>query len=506
MGTIHLAVSQGIGGFRKLSVLKELKRELCENEQFLSLFMREARLAARLSHPNVVHTVEADQDAGRYFLAMEFLDGRPFNEILRRAEEAPPVPLALRLQVICHALTGLHHAHELADYDGRALQVVHGDVSPGNIFVTYDGQVKVLDFGVATAANDADRKSPLVFKGKIGYAAPEQLRLRPADRRTDVFACGVVLWEAIALRSLVRRRPSRQVFEARLLGTEPRIAQLVDDIDPQLAQICDRAMSTEPDHRYASAEVFCRELQGFLLERGLSVDPAQIGSLMRAKFSEERASLHRLIEEQLGSEGEPISLVLGRDQSGLVLEAGSTLGEHTGTRALNTFRPAAPSQRKLRPRLLAGLALVGLAGAAYARLRDDSSQVPSGAPVSGLQAAAPIVAANAGPSLGSATAQANRASSAAAQPARLQVKANKLGSAMPAPPYAAAEAAKPVLRRHGEGADSDAAVAQAGDASVHRQRDQPQTDPTATGGLEEVDLRRVPRGERRSLDLENPFR
>jgi serine/threonine protein kinase len=503
MGMIHLAVAEGFGGFRKLFVVKELKRELSEDPQFLSLFMREAKLVARLNHANVVHTVEADQEAGRYFLAMEFLDGRPFSEILRKAELAPCVPLAVRLQVICHALNGLHHAHELADYDGRRLEVVHRDVSPANIFVTYDGQVKVLDFGIASAASDTEGNAPPTFKGKIGYAAPEQLRLQPVDRRTDVFACGVVLWEAIALRQLVRGRPSRQIFESRLLGTEPRIAQLIDDVDPDLAAICDRAMSVDPDQRQPSAEALRRELQGFLVERNLSVEPAEIAALMQTKFAHKRERLHRVIEAQLETEEDPNSMVVARGANALGADAAASWQERTGSRPLPSLRPVTSFRRALRSPLRIGLALAALAGAAAWRLASPGATSAPGRVETSPQTAlaAPAAASERPSELGSPPEDAGRIE---AKLAPVHPLAQPTRRAQEPAASGQAAGARGVLRKRSE-LTADATVERAADESPAREQQRPPPPATAPAPLE-IDLRSVPRHDRRALDLDNPFR
>ena len=295
MGTIHLAVVGGLGRFRKLVVLKVLRDELTRDPRFVEMFMREAALAACLSHPNVVQTVEAGQEGGRYFLVMEFLDGQPYSRLLRGAGREPVLPLALRLHVLCEALLGLHYAHELHGYDGRALHLVHRDVSPPNMFVSYDGQVKLLDFGIANA-RDGEGSHPGEFKGKLGYAAPEQLRGLPADRRVDVFAAGVVLWESIALRQLTQGTPTRDTFAARILGTEPRISEIVPGLDPALGAICDRAMHTEPEARYASADDFRTALMAYLASRELLVDGSVVAQFMQAKFATVRSAMHRRID------------------------------------------------------------------------------------------------------------------------------------------------------------------------------------------------------------------
>lgn len=515
MGTIHLAVAGGLGGFRKLFVLKELKRELTHNEQFLELFIREARLAARLNHANVVHTVEADHDDGRYFLAMEFLDGQPFNEILRRAEQPPAVPLSLRLQVICHALAGLHHAHELIDYDGKALRVVHRDVSPANIFLTYDGQVKMLDFGIAKAG-DAESTQPRAFKGKIGYAAPEQLKLLPPDRRTDVFAAGVVLWEAIALRHFVRGKPTREVFQARLMGTEPRIGQLVPNVHPKLAAICARAMCPDPEQRYASAEAFRRELQAYLLEHEMFVEATTMSEFMRSKFAAERSAMHAVLEAQLRGEVEPDSVVTQRSTPSLSPpEQRKEIQSLLAPLATADDDPSswpAPEASKTGPRsrLAIGFALLAMAGAYAWRVQTGHDErVEGDKPVE--REAAPSVAS--APITAEAPIEAPAAQEAVempSEPAAAQPPVSPAapelrpdaGSTQPAGAPARSRtvaAPKPPVTR--------AAVRQ---APPHGRAIESATKagaPAPQGGKAmELDLRNMQRPPPRALDVENPFR
>ena len=299
MGTIHLAVAGGLGAFRKLLVVKELRRDLSKNEKFVEMFLGEARLAARLNHANIVHTLEAGREDDRYFLAMEFLDGQTYSAILKRAEQTPRVTLPLRIQVLCEALSGLHYIHELCDYGGNHLQIVHRDVSPQNVFVTYDGQVKLLDFGIAKAADVESLTNPGVFKGKFAYASPEQVKGLPIDRRSDVFAAGVMLWEAVAMRRFAKGPATQESVDARILGTEPRLLQAVPSVEPLLAEICDKALHVDPDERYATAEEFRNALQTYLQVTGDTPSPGAISRIVSAKFSTERADMHRLIDAHL---------------------------------------------------------------------------------------------------------------------------------------------------------------------------------------------------------------
>jgi serine/threonine-protein kinase len=298
MGTVYLALATGLGEFQKLLVIKQLREELTRNESFVRMFMDEAKLAARLDHPNVIHTMEAGHEAGSYFLAMEYLDGQPLSALLRRVCNQDGM-LPLQIQILCDALAGLHYAHELSDYDGNPLRVVHRDVTPQNVFITYHGQVKVVDFGVAKAENNSDETSPGAFKGKFAYAAPEQALGQPVDRRCDVFAVGVMLWEVIANRRLAAGTPTPASFDARCRGTEPRIIEVVPDMDPLLAEICDTALAVDPSARYPTAEAMRAALQQYLLLSGERVDAEHLAELMRREFDAERRATHQLIKQHL---------------------------------------------------------------------------------------------------------------------------------------------------------------------------------------------------------------
>jgi serine/threonine protein kinase len=186
---VFLALTSGPLGFSKLVVIKRLRSEMLQQPELVAMFLDEARLAARLNHPNVVQTYEV-AEGDPHFIAMEYLEGQPLSK-MRQSLAAPSLGAGAWLRIVADALAGLHYAHELCDFDGSPLGVVHRDVSPHNIFVTYDGQVKLVDFGVAKATLNSVRTEAGAIKGKASYMAPEQV-LGRADRRSDVFAMGAV--------------------------------------------------------------------------------------------------------------------------------------------------------------------------------------------------------------------------------------------------------------------------------------------------------------------------
>jgi eukaryotic-like serine/threonine-protein kinase len=408
MGTVHLALASGLGQFRKLLVVKELRQDLTRQPGFVSMFMDEAKLAARLAHPNVVQTFEASAVGERYLLAMEYLDGYPLSCLLDRLAQAPISKLTLwmHLQILCDVLAGLHYAHELLDYDGTSLQVVHRDVSPQNVFITYHGQVKVVDFGVAKATNATVKTAPGTFVGKFSYASPEQVLGSGVDARTDVFAVGVMLWEALARRSFSEREPTPSACRARVEGLEPRIADVVPTVDPVLARICDRALAVDIDERFASAKEFRYALQNYMQLAGVRIESTEIGMLMQDVFAAERRALHARIEQAVGRNGmskaavdalpifhvpEKVPTAIA-DLSSLIqvsveedeqklqksyAHSKVTLVRPNGKRETVMFTPT--GSYKSRNPLIAFLSLSALAGVSLAVLshRDDSTQPPT---------------------------------------------------------------------------------------------------------------------------------
>jgi eukaryotic-like serine/threonine-protein kinase len=298
MASVFLCAAAGPVGFNKLLVLKLLKEELAHDEEFLTMFIDEARLAARLNHANVVQTYEVGLEDGHHFLAMDYLDGQPLHAVLRKQTRIK-MPLDLHVRILADTLAGLHYAHTLTDFDGSPLNVVHRDVSPQNVFVTYDGQVKLVDFGIAKAAGAANVTQSGVFKGKISYMAPEQASGDPVDARADVFSVGVMLWEAIAGQRFAHGESQGALLARRMSGNEPRIREVVPDADPELADICDRAMAHDPAERYASAQELRDDLDGFLHQFSRRIGTREVGNLVSELFAEEHDRIRAIIDEQM---------------------------------------------------------------------------------------------------------------------------------------------------------------------------------------------------------------
>src|SRR6185369_9959070 len=249
MAEVYLAVVRGPAGFNKLLVIKQIRPQLAEDPEFLGMFLDEARLAARFSHPNVVQTNEVGQEGDRYFIAMEYLEGQPLNRVIHRLGRATGVPLGMHVKVMLEVCAGLHHAHELADYDGTPLSVVHRDFTPHNIFLTYDGLVKVVDFGIAKAMNSSSETRTGVLKGKVAYMAPEQARGERVDRRADIFSVGVMLWEAATGKRLWKGVPDITILQRLLSGEIPTPRSVKPDISEKLEAIILKALSHQRDDR-----------------------------------------------------------------------------------------------------------------------------------------------------------------------------------------------------------------------------------------------------------------
>jgi len=303
MARVLLTVSSGPAGVRKLLVVKQIRPELAQDAEFVAMFLDEARLAARLSHPNVIHTYEVGIGDDGPFIGMEYLDGQSLQALIAKVKR-PNVPLAVHLRILTKVLAGLHYAHDLRDYNGTPLSVVHRDVSPQNVIVCYDGQVKVVDFGVAKVAGSADRTAAGFFKGKIGYIAPEQLSGGSVDRRADVFSVGVMLWEALAKRRLTADETAATIVHKRLHGTLPSVKEINPEIPSKLAAICGSATALAPGERYSTAAQLQEALEAYLDVFGLRADDRDIGALVSGAFEPERSQISEVIEQHIGRASE----------------------------------------------------------------------------------------------------------------------------------------------------------------------------------------------------------
>jgi serine/threonine protein kinase len=298
MARVYLAVSRGPGGVNKLVVLKQLRPEMASQKEVTAMFFDEARIAARLDHPNVVSTYETFREGDQSVMVMEYLEGHTLAELLTRVGR-PQFPLEDHLWVLGQVLAGLHHGHSLKDHDGSPLGVVHRDVSPSNVFVTYAGDVKLLDFGLARAAGALSNTYKGKLKGKLAYAAPELFLNRPVDARTDIFAVGTMLWEAVAGRRRLAGESPGEAMEARVAGAEIGIRQECPDVDPELADIVEKATSTDPDQRWSSAAEMQEALDTFLERRERQVGRRELAALIGESFRADRTAMRQKIEQHL---------------------------------------------------------------------------------------------------------------------------------------------------------------------------------------------------------------
>jgi serine/threonine protein kinase len=373
MATVYLASSTGPAGFSKLVVVKEMLEEYANDPEFREMFLGEARLAARLHHPNIVQTNEITEDDGRLMMVMEYLEGQSLAKVRHRFSRSKRLTLGHVLWMLVDLLDGLHAAHELSDYDGTPLNVVHRDISPHNVFVTYAGVVKLVDFGIAKAATTASSTRTGIVKGKIRYMAPEQAFGRGIDRRSDVFAVGVILWEAVTGRRMWVNLPDAAVMHALAAGDIPKVAEFAEVLDPALARICDRALAAAPDDRYPTAAEMREDLLAWLEANGVRSDAREIGKLVTGAFEQEREQIRVVIEEQMRrakslSESEYAGAGLPR------IDAGARNSLHTpaaGARSSGFGRPDEDSVSSSVPSLSGTPPAAVLAPPAAAPARTD---------------------------------------------------------------------------------------------------------------------------------------
>jgi len=287
MAEIYRAQYAGIEGFAKELVIKTLREEFAARPDVVAMFLDEARVAATLTHNNVVHTYDLGELGGEYFIAMELLKGQELVDVMRRAGaigDGGKVPLELSVGIIMQACEGLHYVHSRTTEDGTPLGLVHRDINPTNIHVGYDGVCKILDFGIAATRASAVAKKGQVA-GKLSYMAPEQLQGHPIDLRADIFPLGVVLYELCLARRLFRGQ-REEVMRRVLEGDIPAPTFVDPKFPPALEAIIMKALEVNPADRYQNCDHMFRDLEAFLAEANLSWTARRLSAMMVEFFGE----------------------------------------------------------------------------------------------------------------------------------------------------------------------------------------------------------------------------
>ena len=285
MAEIYRAHYQGIEGFAKELVIKVLREEFAAREDVVEMFLNEARVAATLTHNNVVHTYDLGELEGEYYIAMELLRGEELVDVLRRAHQVGEgLPLDVTCAMVMQGLEGLHYCHSQTDADGKPLGLVHRDINPTNLHVGYDGVCKVLDFGIAATRASALAKQGGVA-GKLAYMAPEQAQGQPIDARADIFAMGVMLWE-MTLGKRLFRGPRDQVLRRIVEGDIPAPTFIDPEFPPALEAVIMRALEVDPADRYQNADHMFRELEAVAREAGWNTSARHVSAFMSELFGE----------------------------------------------------------------------------------------------------------------------------------------------------------------------------------------------------------------------------
>ncbi len=308
MAEIWLARQVGLRGFERLVVVKRIIESLSNDEAFVEMFLDEARIVVQLTHPNIVQVFDLGEHAGAYYIAMEYLAGENLVTVARAALKAgTPLTPQVGVKLAIAALEGLSHAHTRAGVDGRPLNIIHRDVSPHNIVLTWDGQVKLVDFGIARATNRATQTQGNQLKGKFAYMAPEQARGdAELDARVDVFALGVVLWELVTGRRLFSYDDQIRILKELISDQPIQTAHARNpDVPEALSLIIARALEKNVDERFPDAQSFKAALEDWLRAEGGGPSTAELGQVMHRLFKDRIAERSQLIEN--AARGEVVS-------------------------------------------------------------------------------------------------------------------------------------------------------------------------------------------------------
>jgi serine/threonine protein kinase len=350
MARVWAARLHGQRGFSKTVAIKTILPHLAHNPEFERMFLDEARIAAGVHNPNVCEIYELGEEGNVLYLVMEWVNGDSLMHVLRGASGKTGTPIDVRLaaRIVADACAGLHAAHELTDDDGRLLNVVHRDVSPHNILVSMEGNVKVADFGVAKALGQTHQETAAgQVKGKVAYMAPEQIGGNAFDRRADIFGMGCVLYEATTGVQPFRGGGDPQIMQAVLRGTYEHPSTLVKGFPAELVAIIDRALAPEPRARFATAERMRVAIEEWLAKSGSIVTSTQVGSLVRQRLGPSLDKRREHVKAAMAAlqPDAPTTRTLGQTPS--QPQPGQS---HSGVVSTGAGQPAVPTSDPMRAR------------------------------------------------------------------------------------------------------------------------------------------------------------
>jgi serine/threonine protein kinase len=299
MAELFLSLHKSVAGFEKLIVIKRILPAMNQDKAFIDMLLHEARVAATLSHPNIVQTFDVGQVDGTYFIAMEHIHGEDIRSIVRGMKRAMVLefPVEHALAICIGTCAGLAYAHEKRDLNGQSLSIVHRDISPQNIVVTFEGDVKVVDFGIAKSQHVVEDRSPGQLKGKVPYMSPEQAAGEEIDWRSDIFAVGVILFELTTGKRLFKGQNEYETLKLICEREYPRPSQVRPGYPLGLERIVMRALEKRRENRYQSAREMQSDLEAFVREERLKVSPVSVSEWMRMLFRDKLAQQQELLND-----------------------------------------------------------------------------------------------------------------------------------------------------------------------------------------------------------------
>ncbi len=288
MATVYVGRLSGLAGFERLVAVKAIHQHLADSKKFVDMFLDEARVAASVHHPNVAEIYEVGKDGDLFFMVGEFVHGQDLGKILRRSDEVgKPLSEGMLAQIGAQICFGLHAAHETRDKNGELLNLIHRDVSPNNVLISYSGFVKIIDFGVAWATDRLAHTESGALKGKIGYVAPEQITGQPLDRRSDIFSAGVMQYIMATMTHPFPGSSDAERLQRIVTGDVLRPSEVNPDVHPELERIIMKAMSTSPDDRYRTAAEMGQELEAFAESTREDVKAEYLSAVVSGLFESE---------------------------------------------------------------------------------------------------------------------------------------------------------------------------------------------------------------------------